>query len=94
MTVQNPGGKNRKGVHNPKAEKTLRRKGQDQIEEDKKHIKKVTESIGLKDAGCSFFDTAHALYIPIYDGYGPVVVRAATNPRHPIWHQQERGKRK
>ena len=54
MTVQNPGGKNRKGVHNPKAEKTLRRKGQDQIEEDKKHTEKVTVSIGLKDAGCSF----------------------------------------
>ena len=54
MTVQNPGGKNRKEVHNPKAEKTLRRKGQDQIEEDKKHTEKVTVSIGLKDAGCSF----------------------------------------
>jgi len=40
MTVQNSGGKNRKGVHNPKAEKNLRRKGQDQIEEDKKHIKR------------------------------------------------------
>jgi len=72
MTVQNSGGKNRKGVHNPKAEKNLRRKGQDQIEEDKKYIKKVTESIGLKDAGCSFFYTAHALYIPTYDGCGPV----------------------
>ena len=54
MTVQNPDSKKRKGVHNPKAEKTLRRKGQDQIEEDKKHTEKVTVSIGLKDAGCSF----------------------------------------
>ena len=80
MTVQNPGGKNRKGVHNPKAEKTLRRKGQDQIEEDKKHIIKVTESIGLKDAGCSFFDTAHALYIPTYDGCGPVGGKGGNKP--------------
>lgn len=72
MTVQNPGSKIARGRHNPSAKKPLRRKGQDQIEEDKKHIKKVTESIGLKDAGCSFFDTAHALYIPTYDGCGPV----------------------
>lgn len=71
MTVQNTGSKIAER-HNPSAKKPLRRKGQDQIEEDKKHIEKVTESIGLKDAGCSFFDTAHALYIPTYDGCGPV----------------------
>lgn len=46
MTVQNPGSKNRKGVHNPKAEKTLRRKGQDQIEEDKSILKRELRASG------------------------------------------------
>ena len=46
MTVQNPASKIARGRHNPSAKKPLRRKGQDQIEEDKKHIDKATESIG------------------------------------------------
>ena len=91
MTVQNPGGKNRKEVHNPKAEKTLRRKGQDQIEEDKKHTEKVTVSIGLKDAGCSFFDTAHALYIPTYDGCGPVGGKGGNKPAYTLFGINRKG---